>query len=326
MNDVISVQLAISKLHMESLLEQEPSNSVATQALAELNTALAELEAVNDELMNQNEALVEVTLAHEVTARRYKELFEHVPVPYLITDSWGVMEEANTAAEEMLGVRRELLRGKPISVFVPPSERRAFRDSINSVNDRRAWQIVFQPRGRDRMDVHIDVALLPTNKPGEQRLGWVLQNLTPQLAAASASKMLERETALRVESQAAILRLRALHIGLETMAHDADLPIRHRITSLLDALVPRFAQQITCILPNEGDTPLTVGLSNGGEQVLQTVVVGPNKGTGRLIAKRNSPFMAEDGAILQSAANGVSLLLYSARSEVFARPKQSTQQ
>jgi PAS domain S-box-containing protein len=310
MNDVISVQLAISKLHMDSLLQQQPSAHVATEALAELNTSLAELEAINAELQQQNEQLQRVTQARDNELDKYRQLFEQVPVAYLVTDRWGVMEEVNSAASELLGVRTDLLVGKPISVFVPPAERRAFRDRLNQIESRHSWEVIFQPRGRDRIELQLDITVIPTTPGLDPRLGWVLHNLTPQSAAASAVKMLERETALRLEAQATSLRLRALHIGLETMAHDEDQPLRNRIASLLDALVPRFGHQLLCFLPGESDDPIVAGKSAAGEQVLQTVILGPKHGEGRLIAKRATAFAAEDGAILQSASNGISLLLY----------------
>lgn len=310
MNDVISVQLAISKLHLQSLVDQPPTENVAVQALAELNTALVELEAINEELRKQNDALAAITHAHEFEARRYKEFFERVPVPYVITDAWGVIAEANAAAEALFNVSDEMLRGKPISVFVPPAARREFRERLIKQPVSKVFEEVFQPRGRDRIAVQIDVTAIPTNN-GETKLGWVVQNMSPQRAAASTERMLERETALRLEAQAAIIRLRALNVGLETMAHDTDMPIRHRVTSLLEALVPRFAQKLTCYLPNEADRPIEVGEPNYCGHVLQTVVLAPNREPGRLIARRDTTFSAEDAAILQSAANGISLLLYS---------------
>jgi hypothetical protein len=108
-----------------------------------------------------------------------------------------------------------------------------------------------------------------------------------------------------------MLRLRALHAGLETMAHDADMPVRNRITTLLEALVPRFAESLTCYLPAEVNDPIQVGATTYNGNVVQTVVLAPNRDPGRLVAKRSTPFSAEDSAILQSAANGISLLLYS---------------
>ena len=310
MTDVMTVQLAISKLHMRSLLEQPLSESVAMQALAGLNTALAELEATNDELTTQIQELATVTHAHEAETRRYRELFERVPVPYIVTDEWGVVDESNRAAEELLNVDKELLRAKPISVFVPPDARREFRDRINKLPQASVWEVVFHPRGRDRITVQIEVAKIPSENEWQARLGWVIQNTTPQLAAAAAEKMLARETTMRLEAQAAILRLRALQVGLQTMAHDTDQPVRARITSLLEVLVPRFAQSFLCYLPTEPDEPIKVGDQSQLTHVLQTVVLGPNRDPGRLIARRATPFYPEDGALLQSAANAISLLLF----------------
>jgi PAS domain S-box-containing protein len=311
MNDIISVQLAISKLHLQSMISQPPSDAIATQAVAELNTALAELEAVNSHLQDQNDQLAQVTEAREIEAERYRSLFENVPVPYVVTDGWGIIEEANAAAEDLLNVRRDMLRGKPISVFVAPAERREFREYINNVAEQGARDAVFQPRGGERITVHLDISEIPYASGTDRRLGWVIQNLTPRLAAASAEKMLARETALRLESQAAVLRLRSLHVGLETMAHDAEMPIQHRITSLLEALVPRFANQMSCCCADQPDLQVTIGSTiNATDHVLQTLVIGPNLMEARVVARRSSPFTPEDGAILQSVANGVSLLLY----------------
>lgn len=311
MNEMISVQLAISKLHLQSLTDQPPSDAVTMEALAELNTTIAELEAINAELSKQNEMLLEVTEQRDHEIRRYKELFERIPVAYLVTDEWGLIEELNPASEELLGVRRELLLGKPLSVFVPPPERRAFRDCLNRVGARQTWHIVFQPRGRDRMEVLIEAATIPTDDAGKKRLGLVLQNISPKLAAATAEKMLARETTMRLEAQAVTLRLRALHFGLETMAHDVDMPVHDRITSLLEALVPRFAAHLSCYLSEEPEPDISVGNHGAADSVLQTLLPGPNNRVGRLVAKRSPPFYAEDAAILQSAANGVSLLLFS---------------
>lgn len=310
-NDVMSIQLAISKMHLQSLIDQPYSDTVAAQALAELNTALAELEAMNNELIQQNEALAQITNSREAETQRYKELFERVPVAYVITDEWGVIAEPNRAVEELLNVPREMLKGKPISVFVPPAERREFRSRINTVRSTSLWEVVFQPRARDRITVQIDVTELPGIPGRARQLGWVIQNVSPQRAAASAEKMLNREVTMRLEAQASVTRIRTLYVALETMAHDQSLPVRERIGTMLDALVPRFAQMLVCYLP-ESDDPITAGDVSVVGNVLQTMILAPRGEQGRLLAKRTSTFATEDGAILQSAANAISLLLYSA--------------
>ena len=315
MNDIISVQLAISKLHFNSLMQQEPSSAVADQALAELNTALAELEATNTELGIQNEALIAATSARDVEIRRYQELFERIPVAYVVTDKWAVIREVNAAAEQLLGASRAMLENKPLTVFLPSDDRREFRDWLSKVEagGTARRQVIMQPRGSDRIEVQVDVARVPASRSTDAALGWILQNLTPGLVAASAEKMLARETQMRLEAQAAILRLRGLHAGLETMAQGAQLPVEMRITSLLEALVPRFAQQITCYFPQSDERSITIGNAANADHVLQTVIIGPGNSAGRLLAKRTGPFLPEDRAILQSVANGVSLLLLTTR-------------
>jgi PAS domain S-box-containing protein len=293
-------------MHMRSLLQEPKSADVAVKALAELNTTLTELEAVNDELNRNNEVLATVTRAHELEAARYKALFERIPVPYVVTDDWGVISEANAAAEELLGVPRDMLRGKPISVFVPPAERRAFRDRINTLPLTSVWEVNFQPRGRERILVQIDVTSIPGERPGSAKLGWVLQNMTPQRAAASAERMLAREAVLRMEAQAGVTRLRALHVGLETLACSSTQSRAERVLGLLEELVPRFARAMVCELPDE--STIEVGEVLPTDHSLQTMIARTHGG--RLIARRSTPFTGDDGAILLAAANAIALLYY----------------
>ena len=140
--------------------------------------------------------------------------------------------------------------------------------------------------------------------------------MTDVIAVQSASTQAcgELDSALtdqEVMVQAAVTRLRALNAGLETMAHGTDMPIRHRIKMLLEALIPCFADSLVCYLPGETDRLVQAGDISYAGHVLQTVVLAPNREPGRLVAKRVTAFAAEDSAILQSAANAISLLLYS---------------
>jgi len=69
----------------------------------------------------------------EVLARerdRYVEFFEQAPEAYLVTDEHCTIEIANDAAGALLGVRCDLLVGKPLVAFLPLDERRAFRRRV----------------------------------------------------------------------------------------------------------------------------------------------------------------------------------------------------
>ena len=61
------------------------------------------------------------------------------PVACLVTNNWGVIEEANQAAQDLLNVHGGLPAGKQISVFVAPSERREFRDRLTGIPPSEVW-------------------------------------------------------------------------------------------------------------------------------------------------------------------------------------------
>ena len=75
-----------------------------------------EIEAVATEL--QAEAL-----ALKLESERYADFFEFAPDAYLITDAGGSVREANQAALEMLGARRENVVGRALSDYIAAKAR-----------------------------------------------------------------------------------------------------------------------------------------------------------------------------------------------------------
>jgi PAS domain S-box-containing protein len=315
MDDVISVQLAISKMHMRTLIDQPPSDVVAMEALAELNTTLAELEATNEELTRSNTVLGETIQARDLEARRYRELFERIPVACVVTDEWGVIEEANEATEQLFNVRRVMLTGKPISVFVPPDQRRAFRNRLDHLSPD-VWEVVMQPRARQRLAVQLDVIPMPKLPGSHTRLCWVIHNLTPARTAASTEKQLAREMALRMEAQGTVTRLRALHVGLEQLEWQGKGSIPGRVHAMLETLVPRFALVMTCQFPGAIEPAIELGQASHATHSLEAPIYAPQRSPGRLMAWRGTMFTPDDATVLHSAANAVTALLchaYNAR-------------
>lgn len=98
--------------------------------LEEVRSALEELEVAHEELRQQNEEIVTTREALEMQRHRYRHLFEHAPYGYLVTDVNGVVEEANQAAVELLGVAAWALEGKPFLLFIEEGDRQALRALI----------------------------------------------------------------------------------------------------------------------------------------------------------------------------------------------------
>ncbi len=65
---------------------------------------------------------------------RYHHLFDHAPVPYFVTDEYGVIREANQTLGVLLGARRQRLIGKPFVTFMQDASRRRFRSTVTALN------------------------------------------------------------------------------------------------------------------------------------------------------------------------------------------------
>jgi PAS domain S-box-containing protein len=114
------------------------TTSEQRDGLAEVEVAavLEELAVVSEDLRQQNRALAQV-------GRRYEEMFQFAPEPYLVTDAEGVIRRANRAATHLLGVDQEVLAGKPLVLFVEEERRSHFYAQLTLVQEnegRKRWR------------------------------------------------------------------------------------------------------------------------------------------------------------------------------------------
>ena len=118
---------------MHDCVQDLPAHKVEviTEVLEQVNVSLEELKVAREELSQQNEQLSVTREQLEHERQRYKELFEFAPDAYLVTDENGTIREANYTAATLLCVSNGLLVGKPLSIFVPETQRRDFRLRIN---------------------------------------------------------------------------------------------------------------------------------------------------------------------------------------------------
>lgn len=121
-------------LNPSALAEQVPAlenrTPLLTAAFEELRVTLEELQVAEEELWQQQEELETARHLVEAERQRYQDLFEFAPDGYLVTDPAGTIQEANRAAALLLNIAPQRLIGKPLSVFIPPEERRVFRDHL----------------------------------------------------------------------------------------------------------------------------------------------------------------------------------------------------
>lgn len=150
----------------------------------DLSQALEELRVANEEIRQQNEELTASRQAVARERRRYRELFELAPDGYLLTDSDGLIREANDAAGQLLQVDPETLAGKPLVLFVADQDRGAFLAHLTRLRKEIAdvWRVKRELRIQPRDGEAFDAALTTTRSHDAQGelvgFRWLLRDIT----------------------------------------------------------------------------------------------------------------------------------------------------
>jgi len=134
MNLNAQVQKAFSRLEDLSQFDS-PSRELTSKLISELNSALHELQTTAVELLEQNEEMATSRRALEKERCRYQELFDFAPECYLVTDTEGVIIDANSAATNLFKVSRSMLIGKPLAIFVRNEEHLTFRTRLAEMKE-----------------------------------------------------------------------------------------------------------------------------------------------------------------------------------------------
>jgi two-component system, OmpR family, sensor histidine kinase VicK len=183
------------------LAEMENAGEIAIE---ELQNTVAELQAAEEELRQQQDELIKTRQQVEVEQERYAALFDLAPDGYLATDAAGVIQEANRAAVALLAVSQEVLVGKPLVLWIAKEDRLAFHTQLahlTQVLRVHDWELRVQPQQGSAFPVSITVGVHRSPQEPGPVLYWLLRDLTER-------KRVE-ETLRRTESLALLGKLAA---------------------------------------------------------------------------------------------------------------------
>jgi two-component system, NarL family, invasion response regulator UvrY len=205
---IAALHQLIAALHQRVVAEPGQAAEAVPEILEDLHTALEELHVAEEEQYQQNEALVAARLSAEVERQRYQELFDFAPDGYLVTDSNGIIQEANRAAAALLGVPQPQLLDKALTDFIAEEERptfSAFLPRLLQLECMQDWEIRLQPWAGATFPTELTVAAIHTVQ-GVVGLRWMLRDISLRKQAEEALKQAHRTLEHRVEERTAELQ------------------------------------------------------------------------------------------------------------------------
>ena len=162
---------------------------ILQQTLEVLQASLAELRVAAEERQQQHEAGAMAAQATEAMHQRYRELFDLAPDGYLVTDSQGLIQEANRAAAALLAVPQDQLVGKPLALFIPQEEQASFQTQLTAL-DRiqrcQDWEVHLQPRDGQPFSALLTVVTGQHFQSARAGLLWLIHDITTRQQAEAA--------------------------------------------------------------------------------------------------------------------------------------------
>ncbi|MCC5626932.1 PAS domain S-box protein [Nostoc sphaeroides CHAB 2801] len=164
------------------------SPDLLPQAFKELYNTSKVVQLAAEELHQQNEELLQTRNCLEKERQHYQELFEFAPDAYLVTNTQGIIQEANFTAAKLLNISKQFLVGKPMINFVPLEERQHLRNELIelSQSDRvKELLIRLQQHHGELFDAALTVAVARNAQGKATSLRWVLRNISERKGAES---------------------------------------------------------------------------------------------------------------------------------------------
>lgn len=176
--------------------QEDIASDLLERSLEDLQIALEELQVAEEELHQQNEELLAAQLVIETERLRYQELFEFAPEGYLVTDTYGVIREANKKAADLLGVHPSKLRGKPLIAFIELEIRGVFRKNLLhalQLGSEYTWETKVQPRQGCAFESAFKVAVVRHEEGEPTALRWIVRDITAQKQAEAQLQALNTQ-------------------------------------------------------------------------------------------------------------------------------------
>ena len=249
--------------------------TLVPEALQELSTALEELTVTAEELQQQNDELAATRALVEAERRHFQELFESAPEGYFVTDTRGIIQEANSNAAKLLLTRQDFLVGKPIFVYIVKEDRASLYENLARLERGEAlvhWDTEMQPRDGAAFHAALTVAAVHDLAAADQRLiglRWLIRDVTKRWTAErQIDAQLTRISVLR-DINLAITSTLDLRTVLDVLLDRLTLLFPYPIATTVRLLMPE-TQKLAHIMSRglnhrewQAHAPIVTGAAHG---------------------------------------------------------------
>jgi PAS domain S-box-containing protein len=155
----------------------------------ELQITLEELQITQEELRESNHQLEDTVLAVQLQRQRYEDLFNFAPDGYLVTDTYGTIQEANQAASNLLLISPSALVDKPLAICICKQDKRLFLTYLRQLRqscDRQTYELTIQPRQGSPFPAVITVSTICDRQGQIMGIRWMIKDITVQKQGEAA--------------------------------------------------------------------------------------------------------------------------------------------
>jgi PAS domain S-box-containing protein len=264
-----------------------------------LRTTIEELQVAEAELERQNDELASLQESAAYEAERFRALFDEAPIPYLTTDRFGKIADANPAAARLLEVDLRYLIGKPFPMFVDADERRRFRAHLLELPQRSA-AVEMTIRMRRRRGVAFET--VAHARPAGDEIRWMLRDVTEERQHEARLWGLNRELESRAWEQAgeiaAVLDQLPLGVVIADATSGAWLRTNRRAAELLGAESVEATQFVAGDgEPVAADDHPAARAARGEAVIGETYLLHESDGDLRVVEASAAPVRDSDGTI-----------------------------
>ena len=176
-----SVRASVDALRKRATdLPPSESFELVAASLEEIQSVLEELQSAQEALRVRNAQLADARRAAESERQRYRDLFEHAPDGYLVTDVGGRIREANRAAARYLNATPDSLRGQDLNHFLE-DDRVVFGTTLGGLSDVEAhaeWRVRLHPVDAAPFLVGLTISVVRDADGMPTGLRWQIRDLS----------------------------------------------------------------------------------------------------------------------------------------------------